>query len=158
MRIGREHVATDAPHRPSPLEQLPTVSRPAAFIAMVAGGSALAVAGDGDLLRALGVIVATSGTWLLGNVLRPAPDAGLAGRVRELTRERDAWASIATRLGDVLDGDGAPVGARPAPPRADADEPGGDEKPYHGGGRPGRLAALPPDHDAGDDPADGDIP
>ena len=157
MKIGREHVASDAPHRPSALEQLPTVSRPAAFVAMVAGGSALAVAGDGDLLRALGVIVATSGTWLLGGILRPAPDAGLAGRVRDLTRERDAWATIATRLGDVLDGAGEPVGVRPPAPRAEAGPADGDEKPHHGGGRPGRLAALPPDHDAeGLDPSAGD--
>lgn len=158
MRIGRQHVATDAPDRPSPLDQLPTVSRPAAFVAMLAGGSALAVAGDGDLLRSLGVIVATSGTWLLGGALRPAPDASLPGRVRELTRERDGWAAIAQRLGDVLDGAGEAVGARPAPPLPDAGPADDAEKPHHGGGRPGRLAALPADHDAGDDPADGDLP
>ena len=158
MKATEQHVSPDAPHRPSPFEQLPPVSSPAAFVAMLAGGSALAVAADPDLLRAIGVIAAAAGTWLLAGAFRPAPDATLPGRIRDLTRERDGWAAIAARLGDVLEGAERPVGARPGPPLPDGDEPREDAKPHHGGGRPGRIAALPADHDAeGDDPAPGDL-
>ena len=155
MRIDREHVG-DAPR--SLAAAIPDLRHPAAFVAMVAGGSALAVAGGEDLVRALGLLASVSGAWLLAAAFRPAPDAGLAARLRDVTRERDAWAAIAARLGDVLDGAGAPVGVRPPAPRAEAGPALDPEKPHHGGGRPGRLAALPPDHDAeGLDPSAGDL-
>lgn len=159
MRLLREHVT----ERSRPLaEAVPDLRHPAAYVALVAGGAAIGVAG-GDGLNAIGLIAATVGSWLLAATFRPSPDAGLIVRIRDLTRERDGWQRNAERLAAAIEDAGSAVGARPASPR-EASEPDGDDEELlrgyvRGGGRPGRIGVLPADHDAeGLDPSGDDGP